>query len=95
MPTPYPPKVIDALYNRPEPAPVEHRADTDAKKEECMRRLLGVWKQHPQLRLGQLLEISKSYPPKGLSVPHSLFYIEDLTLVACAENYDLGTKDDA
>lgn len=59
------------------------RADTDAKKRAVLDRILIIWKQNPQLRLGQLLVNNMKGPnvdPLG-----QLFYIEDEALAALLE----------
>ena len=56
---------------------VQGRAETDDRKEAIVRRILDVWMQFPELRLGQLLV--------AVSRPDSLFYMEDEDLVARLE----------
>jgi hypothetical protein len=55
------------------------RAATDQQKEECLAKLLEVWKdpRHTQLRLGQLLVNAHHLG----SCTADLFYVEDLALI--------------
>ena len=56
--------------------PIPNRAETDAQKEEVMRRVLEAWKRAPYLRLGQLL-YNAAY-----RIGADVFTIEDDTLTA-------------
>jgi hypothetical protein len=64
---------------------VQGRAETDEQKEAIVRRILDVWMQFPELRLGQLLV-------NGLTTTgtfqRSLFYLEDEKLVALLERFE-------
>lgn len=69
---------------------VKGRADTPEKKELTMQELAELWKEVPDLRLGQFLTtIISKY--KGEIENHSfesrLFYIEDEDVVKTAEAF--------
>ena len=53
------------------------RAATDQQKEECLAKLLEVWKSSGQMRLGQLLVNAHHIGPSKTD----LFYVEDLDLI--------------
>lgn len=53
------------------------RATEEWQKRECLNQILAVWLEHPDLRLGQLIENARL--TQGLE--GDLFYAEDLVLV--------------
>ncbi len=59
------------------------RADTDAKKREVIDRILVIWKQNPQLRLGQFLVNHMRGP--NVDLLGQLFNIEDEALAEILE----------
>jgi hypothetical protein len=64
---------------------VPGRAYTIEEKRAIMERILAVWEQYPDMRLGQLLDNSVH---SGISVSDRaarLFYMEDKRLVEMVE----------
>lgn len=51
------------------------RALTDGQKERVIARLLAIWKENPELRLGQLI----------LNVHDNLYYVEDEVFISNIE----------
>ena len=56
------------------------RSDTLVKKLITMKRLLAAWTRAPDLRLGQLIDVS-------LQPSNDLFYVEDDVLIAMIETF--------
>lgn len=79
---------------------MKDRANTDLEKKQIVDRLLAVWKKHPELRLGQLLQIVfeekqvniRQLPMKGKPTEEifhvmEIFYREDFPLIETIEGY--------
>ena len=60
------------------------RAVTEEQKEEVLAELLTLWKNNPQLRLGQLL----------LNLGFDFYYVEDYDLIAELEKFYKGIKNE-
>jgi hypothetical protein len=58
------------------------RAMDDAQKEEITRRLLALWKAHPDLRFMQLLGNVFDRIRPGVS-----YYVEDYAMIEVLEEY--------
>lgn len=58
------------------------RATTDVKKDEIMERLIKLWKDNPNLRLGQLIGNVFHYP-SGIDPYHW----EDFDFIKVLEEY--------
>ena len=65
------------------------RAKQEWQKRECINQILGVWLEHPELRLGQLLENSLG-TNIDVSTQAPFFYMEDFDLTQ--KVIDFGNK---
>jgi hypothetical protein len=62
--------------------PIPQRAISAKQKRDVMERILKVWEENPEMRLGQLLINSGA----------SLFYAEDFSLAETVEDFNRDLK---
>ena len=74
------------IWNYPNIIWKNKRATKDKEKEEVISKILSVWKNNPELRLGQLIEIIRSFTESK-----DLFYIEDYELVKIFDKFNFNS----
>lgn len=62
--------------------PIPQRAISAKQKRDVMERILKVWEENPEMRLGQLLINSGA----------SIFYAEDFSLAETVEDFNRDLK---
>jgi len=66
---------------------MEGRAHTDGEKILVMQRVLETWRQHPEMRLGQML-IQALRASDAETTERRIFYVEDVALAEVLERWE-------